>query len=91
MMNQKLDIDLWSFSMLVDTFTNFKSNNEQSIVIISHQEKIIELADNLMIIADGKIKNLGTKDEMLPLLQGGMKSCLCQIKEVALTHEQCND
>ncbi len=84
-------IDLWSFSMLVDTFNNFKSYNEQSIVIISHQERIIELADNLMIIADGKIKKLGQKNEILPLLQSGMKDCLCQMKEVALTHEQYND
>ncbi|MEG0855250.1 MAG: ATP-binding cassette domain-containing protein [Terrisporobacter sp.] len=85
-------IDLWSFSMLVDTFTNFKEeSDEQSIVIISHQERIIELADYLMIIADGKIETIGYKDEILPLLQGGMKNCLCQMKEVALTHERYND
>ena len=84
-------IDLWSFSMLVDTFTNFKKNNEQSVVIISHQERIIDLADELMIISDGKIESMGTKEEILPLLQGGMKNCLCQMKEVALTDERYND
>lgn len=84
-------IDLWSFSMLVDTFTNFKKNDEQNIIIISHQERIIDLADDLMIISNGKIDTLGSKEEVLPKLQGGMKNCLCQMKEVALTHEQCND
>ena len=81
-------IDLWSFSMLVDTFTNFKKSNNQSIIIISHQERIIDLADDLMIISNGKIQNFGKKEEILPFLQGGMKNCLCQMKEVALTNEQ---
>ena len=87
-------IDLWSFSMLVDTFTNFRKNNDQSIVIISHQERIIDLADELMIICDGKIEEMGSKEEVLPILQDGMrgmKNCLCQMKEVAFTNEQCND
>lgn len=84
-------IDLWSFSMLVDTFTNFKKKDNQSVVIISHQERIINLADELIIISDGKIENIGTKNEVLPLLQGGMRNCLCQMKEVALTHERFND
>lgn len=84
-------IDLWSFSMLVDTFTNFKKKDDQSVIIISHQERIINLADELIIISDGKIENIGTKNEVLPLLQGGMRNCLCQMKEVALTHERFND
>ena len=84
-------IDLWSFSMLVDTFTNLKKNKEESVVIISHQERIIDLADDLMIISGGKIESMGTKEEILPLLQGGMKNCLCQIKEVALTNERYNN
>ena len=49
-------IDLWSFSMLVDTFTNFKKSSGQSVIIISHQERIIDLADELIIISDGKFK-----------------------------------
>ena len=84
-------IDLWSFSMLVDTFTNFKKSNDQSVIIISHQERIIDLADELIIISDGKIQNIGTKAEILPLLQVNMNNCLCQMKEVALTHEPVND
>ena len=43
------------------------------------------------IISDGKIESRGTKEEILPLLQGGMKNCLCQMKEVALTDERYDD
>lgn len=84
-------IDLWSFSMLVDTFTNFKKHIEQSIVIISHQERIIDLADELMIISNGKIEKKGTKSNIIPLLKNDMKNCLCHVKEVALTHDGYDD
>ena len=59
-----------------------------------HQERIIDLADELLIICDGKIEEMGSKEEVLPILQDGMrgmKNCLCQMKEVAFTNEQCND
>ena len=81
-------IDLWSFSMLVDSFQKFKENKDQTVVIISHQEKIIDLADELMIIADGKIKNKGTKEEIMPMIQRGSTNCGCPIKEVVLTNER---
>ena len=81
-------IDLWSFSMLVDSFQKFKENKDQTVVIISHQEKIIDLADELMIIADGKVQNKGTKEEIMPMIQGGSTSCGCPIKEVVLTNER---
>ena len=84
-------IDLWSFSMLVDTFTNFKKHNEQSIIIISHQERIIDLADELMIISNGKIEKKGAKSNIIPSLKNDMKNCLCHVKEVALTHERYDD
>ncbi len=61
-------IDLWSFSMLVETFKNLKQTTEQSIVIISHQERILQLADDIMLIADGKIKQYAPRDEVLPAL-----------------------
>lgn len=82
-------IDLWSFSMLVDSFKKFKENKEQTVVIISHQERIIDLADELMIIADGKVQNKGAKEEILPIIQGGEDAvCACaMIKEVAISHE----
>ena len=81
-------IDLWSFSMLVDSFQKFKENKDQTVVIISHQEKIRDLADELMIIADGKVQNKGTKEEIMPMIQGKSTSCGCPIKEVVLTNER---
>lgn len=62
-------IDLWSFSMLVETFRNLRQEPDQSIVIISHQERILDLADDIMLIADGKVSLYGTKDEVFPRLQ----------------------
>ena len=80
-------IDLWSFSMLVDSFQKFKENKDQTVVIISHQERIIDLADELMIIANGKVQNKGTRMDIMTLIQNGA-SCACPIKEVALTNER---
>lgn len=59
-------IDLWSFSMLVDSFKAISRNRHQGVLIISHQERIMQLADELVVIAEGKITQQGTKDEILP-------------------------
>ena len=64
-------IDLWSFSMLVETFKNLKQDENQNIVIISHQERILELADDIMVIADGHIANYAPAEEVLPQLRHG--------------------
>ena len=61
-------IDLWSFTMLVDTFQTLKKNDQKSIIIISHQERIMQLADEIIVIADGQVKTQGTKDEVFPRL-----------------------
>lgn len=63
-------IDLWSFTMLVDSFRAISQNRHDSVIIISHQERIMQLADELVVIADGKIRNHGPKDELLPNLLG---------------------
>ena len=73
-------IDLWSFSMLVNSFQKFKENKEQTVIIISHQERVIDLADEIMIIANGKIKNKGPKEQIMPLIQTGPTDCGCPIK-----------
>ena len=73
-------IDLWSFSMLVETFRNLKKNANQTIVIISHQERILQLADNVMVIADGRVSQFGPREEILPGLQADMdmeEECSC--------------
>ena len=62
-------IDLWSFSMLVKSFKMMnKKNSRRSTIIISHQEKIMELADEIIVIADGKIKSAGPREDILPTL-----------------------
>lgn len=63
-------IDLWSFSMLVESFRALATEHNESVIIISHQERIMKLADDIVIIADGKIRSQGPKDEILPKLLG---------------------
>ena len=61
-------IDLWSFAMLVETFKNMQKKGGRTTVIISHQERIMTLADEMIVIADGKIKSMGEREAMLPKL-----------------------
>lgn len=68
-------IDLWSFSGLEKTFKQFQSENNSTMILISHQEKMIELADKLVLLSGGEVKNVGTKDEVLPMLKNQVKSC----------------
>lgn len=67
-------IDLWSFTMLVESFKAMMSDRKESIIIISHQERIMQLADEIVVIADGKIRNQGPKDEIFPRLMGEFDS-----------------
>jgi Fe-S cluster assembly ATP-binding protein len=61
-------IDLWSFNMLIESFKNISSQQKQSMVIISHQERIMKIADEIAIIANGTVKKKGTVDEVFPVL-----------------------
>ena len=70
-------IDLWSFSMLVDQFEKIHSKKDQKLILISHQEKIIKMADRIMVIEDGKIRSIGSKEEMVPKLFGESSDCKC--------------
>ena len=63
-------IDLWSFSMLVKSFKTLTQEANESVVIISHQERIMKLADEILVIADGKIRSQGPRDKILPGLLG---------------------
>lgn len=63
-------IDLWSFQMLVKSFKMLSSEKNESVIIISHQERIMQLADEVIVVADGKIRTQGSKDEILPSLLG---------------------
>ena len=54
--------------MLVETFKTMSRRRHNSVIIISHQERIMQLADNIAVIANGKLKTFGTKDEIFPKL-----------------------
>lgn len=62
-------IDLWSFNSLISVFEKMHSEiSDSSIVIISHQEKILNIADEIILLVDGKLQAVGQKEEVLPLL-----------------------
>lgn len=67
-------IDLWSFNNLIKVFEEFH-NQHKSLIIISHQERILNIADEIIIIADGEVKSHGAKAEILPELLNGTGSC----------------
>lgn len=68
-------IDLWSFAKLVETFQNVQAMKKQTIVLISHQERIMQLADEIVIIEQGKIKTRGSKEKVLPQLLHEFDTC----------------
>lgn len=59
-------IDLWSFARLTETFQEIHDRKEATILIISHQERIIRLADEIVLIANGTVTARGTVDEIYP-------------------------
>ena len=59
-------IDLWSFARLTDTFREIHDSKQATIIIISHQERIIRLADEILLIAGGRLQDRGTVDEIYP-------------------------
>lgn len=63
-------IDLWSFQNLIQVFERMREHTKGSILIISHQERILNIADEIVVIADGRITNQGPKGEILPKLLG---------------------
>ncbi len=61
-------IDLWSFNMLVESFKAITKTRKESMVIISHQERIMKIADEIAIIANGVVKKKGPAEEVFPEL-----------------------
>jgi len=72
-------IDLWSFQNLIDVFQNMRKNiKDSSILIISHQERILNIADEIIVLKDGTLADEGSKEEILPELIGtasAVKGC----------------
>ncbi|MCQ2373116.1 MAG: ATP-binding cassette domain-containing protein [Phascolarctobacterium sp.] len=63
-------IDLWSFQNLIKVFENIRETIQGTVMIISHQERILNIADEIVVIENGKVKKHGPKDEILPELLG---------------------
>ena len=63
-------IDLWSFQNLIQVFERMRENTKGSILIISHQERILNIADEIIVIADGQITRKGKKEEILQAILG---------------------
>lgn len=62
--------------MLVDSFRDISCRNNESVILISHQERIMQLADNMAVIADGQVQRYGAKEEVLPyLMQDFEETC----------------
>jgi len=75
-------IDLWSFSRLTETFEQIHRNGSATMIIISHQERIIQLADEVLVVGDGSILHRGTPEDILPsILSDTMCACPVLQKE----------
>ena len=76
-------IDLWSFQNLIQVFERMQQKNRLgSIMIISHQERILNIADEIIVLAEGQIRQQGTRDEILPGLLGTAAAVSGCIKSV---------
>ena len=61
-------IDLWSFTSLIQAFESLKEDDDVALLIISHQERILNIADEIVVIRDGVVSESGTKDRVFPAL-----------------------
>lgn len=68
-------IDLWSFNNLIKVFEKLHDSSDNSLIIISHQERILNIADEIVVIAGGNIQAQGRKEDILPELLNGTGSC----------------
>lgn len=70
-------IDLWSFSMLVKQFEQLHKDKKETLILISHQERIIEMADRIMVVRDGKVTALDIREKVFPDLVNEDTGCAC--------------
>ncbi len=74
-------IDLWSFNNLIKVFKSMYERTRGTILIISHQERILDIADKIVVIAGGEVAAYGAKSEILPELLGAQAGCRFTVKE----------
>ena len=68
-------IDLWSFNNLIRVFEEMHRSSQNSLIIISHQERILNIADEIIVIAGGTVQARGQREDILPELLKGTESC----------------
>lgn len=73
-------IDLWSFNSLIGVFRALRKKGK-SVMVISHQERILAIADEIVVLADGKVVRHGPKAEVFPTLLGEQKQSFCPRQE----------
>ncbi|MCI9414718.1 MAG: ATP-binding cassette domain-containing protein [Clostridiales bacterium] len=76
-------IDLWSFTNLIDVFRRLRSEISGSVVIISHQERILDIADEIVVLSAGRLTAHGPKADILPRLLGGDHCQFCHGQPVS--------
>ena len=81
-------IDLWSFGKLNESFKKIHEESNQTIIIISHQERILELADEIIVLQDGSVKSHGTKEAILPEIMCQVNSSCELIRKEGKLNEQ---
>lgn len=76
-------IDLWSFTRLVETFQDLRAQGRGTLVIISHQERILSIADEIVVIDGGRVREHGPRQAVLPRLLGEEKAGVCPLGKEA--------
>ena len=73
-------IDLWSFRNLTEVFRQMREEiRDSSILIISHQERILSIADEIILIRDGRVEKQGTREDIYPgLMKAGEAETVCE-------------
>ncbi|MDD6796061.1 MAG: ATP-binding cassette domain-containing protein [Clostridiaceae bacterium] len=61
-------IDIWSFKNLISVFTKMRKDTEKSMIVISHQERIMDIADEIVVLGDGKVVSHERREDILPCL-----------------------
>lgn len=76
-------IDLWSFNNLIKVFEGMHKKINGSILIISHQERILNIADRIIVLANGEVTAQGTKEEVMPKLLASSEACETLMNKLA--------
>lgn len=72
-------IDLWSFARLVETFQDLRATRQSTLLVISHQERILSIADEIVVIADGRVRQAGPASLILPMLLADESTPRCPL------------